>query len=988
MATAHFRSRARVIDLLGRQQIADAPTAVGELFKNSLDAGASDVWIDYTPPFEKDGTDGRCPGFLHIRDNGLGMRKQDVTDKWLVLATESKFRKIDDGWSRFASPQQREWLNAPSYGEKGIGRLSVASLGRMTMLWTVWGEGEDKRGTLCIVHWNLFRHPLKLFEALPIPIAEFDHLLSESEFAELFRELARSEEIESLFTDRDMECGLRKELERDMHLPMDVLWAALRPRWEVGTTFLCVETPQETAELFVDGTEKRNVLSESSPSRLKAANAFASFWDPFHPNSTRPFSVHPSKAGVPLWNRENAADYWAIDDFSNCDHHIRIEVSPDGFAKGFIQNYNDVAKEFERQLPALPVGFRSPGPFLVEIGYVQGQIGDTFLPADIHKKMDGRLKGAGGFSIYKNNVHIQPYGSVDSDFAGFEQRRLKNAGRYYFSHLRMFGGVFLDDRNSALKEKAGREGFIENGACKGLRYWLTAVFVDVADRFLGRKSERTDKVQKRREKMEHAAKVRLENLKRDYIQKITLAKGWLNDCNARIKSRVQETRRMLNSAANALPGQGVGDCERQIESLRGLLTELRSSVSIPPEGVVVAGDAWESITAYLSQRDMAIDNLSGELADLVQKLQRLLSRSVTVHEKERRYIERLESADREVRERIEQVLAPAEAKAVTLDEELRTLANFECERLKSLRESSLGGLTPHSVSLDDTGEQAKCFEKAVQLELDALEKETLPRLLAVSDNLKNITDAENGIFALSEQTRELQALREQHSLLVNAAQIGLVFSTANHEYDKQVSCVMDSIRWLEKNTDGEVRKVVVALNDSFKIIDERLRLVDPLVRRRGSRHDELKGEELAEFLERRFAEERTIVSLNITKACRAMSWQGISRPVFLGAVHNLVMNALYWAAKGRVSPAEVRLSCCDDGILVVSNTGPRINEYDAPFIFDPGFSRRPYGTGLGLYIARESLKEIGFRLQYSPEPFLGALEAANFSVSRIEKGIS
>ncbi len=56
MATAHFRSRARVIDLLGRQQIADAPTAEGELFKNSLGAGASDVWINYTLPAENDGT--------------------------------------------------------------------------------------------------------------------------------------------------------------------------------------------------------------------------------------------------------------------------------------------------------------------------------------------------------------------------------------------------------------------------------------------------------------------------------------------------------------------------------------------------------------------------------------------------------------------------------------------------------------------------------------------------------------------------------------------------------------------------------------------------------------------------------------------------------------------------------------------------------------------------------------------------------------------
>lgn len=81
MPTTHFRSRARVIDLLGRQQIADTPTAIGELMKNALDAGARNFWADY-----RAGQD-----LLIMRDDGVGMRESDVLDKWLVLATESKY---------------------------------------------------------------------------------------------------------------------------------------------------------------------------------------------------------------------------------------------------------------------------------------------------------------------------------------------------------------------------------------------------------------------------------------------------------------------------------------------------------------------------------------------------------------------------------------------------------------------------------------------------------------------------------------------------------------------------------------------------------------------------------------------------------------------------------------------------------------------------------------------------------------------------------
>ena len=162
---ANFRSQARVIDLLGREQIADSPTAIGELFKNSLDAAASHAWVDYEEE----------QALLTIRDNGIGMRTEDVTDKWLVLATDSSHRPEAENqeWSQFASSRQREWLKLPRYGEKGIGRLSVALIGRCSLLWTVWGGESNRTGTLCLVHWNLFRHPRKLFEELPILVQAF-----------------------------------------------------------------------------------------------------------------------------------------------------------------------------------------------------------------------------------------------------------------------------------------------------------------------------------------------------------------------------------------------------------------------------------------------------------------------------------------------------------------------------------------------------------------------------------------------------------------------------------------------------------------------------------------------------------------------------------------------------------------------------------------------------------------------------------------------
>ena len=219
MSIETFKSRARVIDLLGRQQIADAPTATGELLKNALDAAACHVRVDYVDPENNQGV-----GFLRICDNGLGMRLQeDVVGKWLVLATESKFaKKVDDGWSEFATEEQRKWLKT-AYGEKGIGRLSVASLGRMTILWSVWGAGAKKRGALCIVHWHLFQHPTKLLSELPIPCASFDHVPSLAEFDAVFTSLRKSPLVGDLLNDETWDVSLRQELKHDIDIPSSVL---------------------------------------------------------------------------------------------------------------------------------------------------------------------------------------------------------------------------------------------------------------------------------------------------------------------------------------------------------------------------------------------------------------------------------------------------------------------------------------------------------------------------------------------------------------------------------------------------------------------------------------------------------------------------------------------------------------------------------------------------------------------------------------------
>ena len=90
-------------------------------------------------------------------------------------------------------------------------------------------------------------------------------------------------------------------------------------------------------------------------------------------------------------------------------------------------------------------------------------------------------------------------------------------------------------------------------------------------------------------------------------------------------------------------------------------------------------------------------------------------------------------------------------------------------------------------------------------------------------------------------------------------------------------------------------------------------------------------------------------------------------PVFM----NLVDNAIFWL-KDCPLPREIRLDVNEDG-FIVSDTGPGIPVRDREAVFELGFTRKPGGSGLGLYISREVLRKEGFFLELAePVPDRGA----------------
>jgi two-component system sensor histidine kinase PilS (NtrC family) len=105
------------------------------------------------------------------------------------------------------------------------------------------------------------------------------------------------------------------------------------------------------------------------------------------------------------------------------------------------------------------------------------------------------------------------------------------------------------------------------------------------------------------------------------------------------------------------------------------------------------------------------------------------------------------------------------------------------------------------------------------------------------------------------------------------------------------------------------------------------------------------------------------VSVSVDAASELVAVHG-DEDLLHRAVLNLALNAVQWAGQG--GRVEVRLDAVDTDLMAprlgaaravrihVSDTGPGVPEENAEHIFDPFFTRRPGGTGLGLALVQRA----------------------------------
>jgi signal transduction histidine kinase len=215
----------------------------------------------------------------------------------------------------------------------------------------------------------------------------------------------------------------------------------------------------------------------------------------------------------------------------------------------------------------------------------------------------------------------------------------------------------------------------------------------------------------------------------------------------------------------------------------------------------------------------------------------------------------------------------------------------------------------------------------------------------------------------------LMDLEEQADQDFEMVQLGLAVAIINHEFAaaiKQVRSSIQTLGQLSKRAEG-IRPIYESIKSNFEHLDGHLNLFTPLQRRLYRKTLNISGNSIYNYAKELFSNrvERHMVKLQATDAFLGITVSCYPSTLY-PAIINIIDNAIYWVASTK---GEKRiLMDASDNSISISNNGPSLEDRDNDNIFARGFSRKPSGRGLGLFISKKALESEDMHLSVGIAP--------------------
>ncbi len=954
-----FRARARAVDLLGKGQIADLPTAICELWKNGYDAYADELNCHLYLKGYKDISN---PLFI-LSDNGSGMNAEDINEKWLILGTDSK--KRGDNPPLFGKPKRIPM------GEKGIGRLSVAYLGNRMLMLT---KKQNEPCTAVFINWAILENFNLYLDGLNIPIKEFrdakdfDHVFKDllTGFMENLRK-GNWEEHQPLV--EKIENEINQTVFPDF-IKSDILPTFLLPDSH-GTFFIIID-PHE--QLLLLSEESRIEISVNSQTNY-LRSSLSGLYDGFRENNDigTHFWMHDNKGKYDLIARQN---FFTEEDIRIADHWLEGEFDSTGFFKGELQVFNTIIPHTYR--PRRAPGETPYGPFKIKFGVIEGLDRSSKLSSEQWQTMNKKMAIYGGLYIYRDKFRVLPYGRTEYDFLKFEERRTRGASYYQFSHRRIFGFIEISrNKNPNLIDKAGREGFIGNKSFREFVEDLIGFFIDLSVRYfrtvasgetptlreqqveaIQKHNERILNLEKRRSKLTRAGFDR--ELKQN-IERLDVLDPELRE----LYNKLDEESRKSEITYNHI--------ETVFSEITAKKSEFKNLKIVKPKRVNITQSQENKFNNYnlrLGNSLIILDNCDR----LIEEINKRLTEEYLVtefHNKSAQLKKDIGQSVRNFKKRYSEAVKKLEQEIDTDRQAFEDLFDEKTHPIVPTGSEEKGDLENRLVLLEK-------IHLAIKEELEE-------KYDSFVKHVENLTFGIDDDFLVGWYKEQYEKIEEKVEAMQELAQLGVAIEIIDHQFNVLYSEMADAIDFFKNYADknAEVKDNFSQLKESFQHLESNHHLLTPLYRTTRRIKSEIWGKDIIDYMKKFFADNLRKYRVSLTSDrsfdnyC-IYGYESVIKPVFI----NIINNAFFWLIP--VKDRKIHLAY-EDGKILIMNSGEPIDPSYKEDIFTLFFTRKPAGRGIGLWIARTNLRAHGFDINCTFDKKYNRLNGACFVIEPYDK---
>lgn len=965
---AKFRTKARAVELLGKNQIADLPTAITELWKNGYDAYGDNFHADlYCTGYEDIKNDTFC-----IKDDGFGMSYDDLMSKWIVLGTDSKFLKEN-------KVKEKDRLGKEeriTLGEKGIGRLSAAFLGDHMLMVT---KKENEKFQSLFINWKIVQNHNAFLEDLDIPIINF------SEFDELnyiYKKL-----LDSFSENLDLSCwgedlhvmALKQEIKSEItkysEIPNCIFSDTKKwfDDYKHGTVFIIFNPIEQISSIKSEG------LKTDDSGNQYLYSALSGLFNPFDEKYARyvdtAIDIGPKLNIYTKEKRYNILDnkdFFTRDNLDMCEHWIKGEFDDFGQFSGQIKVDNEIIDYFWR--PSRNLSETSYMKFIIEIGFMEGQSNISSLSPEQYSEYERKLDNYSGIIIYRDGFRVLPYGKHDADFLEFEYRRSKRAGTYYFSHRKMFGYIGISKLvNTQLLDKAGREGLTNNKAYREFKADLMAFFIDLAKKYYGSSTElKTIRDMRKSEEKARKAKEQLEFERRKKIEEEDKKRSQkLNDFRDELKTRTKTLTKFSEDIINYINLNRINSSDFKINDLNQVIffSDLKQFEKVLDSFRLIIDETLpyrerdkDRINDYYEMFDDALEHIEF-IKNKFMESSNIINLINTYKESYSDYCGELNRINSSLSIKIDNT-------AEYLKSEIFDWANNYKKKIL---------VNPQKISETNISENE--VKEAIRF-LDTMKRETWSSIDKVSKKIEvlaEIAQSSSGIDVIDAYKIEYNRMQKTVAELHELAQLGISIELIDHQFNVHYGAIHSSLVQLSRRKnltdDGDYKTLVNAFNH----LEGNHKLLVPLYRSMRRTKKQISGKEILEtvmkFYDDVFEESAIEVIAEVDFLnYKIESYESILQPVFV----NIVNNALYWTRKSDKKIIHFKVN--DDNEILVINSGERMGHSELENCFDLFYSKKPNGRGMGMYLARTNLRSVGLDIYATNEPEYNIYDGACFVI--------